>query len=755
MGPTTSKKIATISSNPQETFIMNQEINKVVRSSPLFWVNCLITCVGISTLLMSPASAQVNGSGPSSASDFDIVLNLPGDELVITGSVLESIGGITGQTTQLNVNEGGAIGRSFDANAGAEVNVYGGTVDSSFDVNAGAEVNITGGAIGPSLRISSGGEATISGGTVGRDFSARAGSDVELIGGEFRLNGAGFSGGTISLADNDVFTGTLADGSPFIFLDGDSSLPPSTTDFLSGVTLTVVPLPPLDLSPIVINTPVEEPSGLRPGQTLTIVEGGALLKDNFAVVDATLNVEAGTMGEETEISRSVVNISGGTVGDFFQVHAGSVVNISGGTIRPGFWAYSGSVVNISGGSLGRNFRAFTGSDVELIAGEFRLHGAGFSGGTISLADNDVFTGTLADGSPFIFAENNNFLQEVITLTVVPLPPSDLSPIVINTPVEEPSGLRPGQALTIVEGGALLKENFTVVDATLNVEAGTMGELTEVFHSVVNISGGTVGGFFQVHAGSEVNISGGTVSDLFLANDGSEINISGGTVGDRLLVGDLAAGIFGTITEGSLVNISGGTVGDDLVTFAGGEVNISGGTIGERFDAFEGSVVNIIGGTVGDNFDAFEGSVVNISGGTVGDNFDALEGSVVNIYGSEFFIDGVELDTLLLGEAFTITDRDVTLSGLLADGEQFSFDLNSIDTFPNDHFAPDMTLTVTLGSAVPVLGDVNRDGATNFLDISPFIAVLSSGGFQVEADIDQSGSVNFLDISPFIGILSGQ
>ena len=53
-----------------------------------------------------------------------------------------------------------------------------------------------------------------------------------------------------------------------------------------------------------------------------------------------------------------------------------------------------------------------------------------------------------------------------------------------------------------------------------------------------------------------------------------------------------------------------------------------------------------------------------------------------------------------------------------------------------------------------LGDVNLDGTVNFLDISPFIAVLSTGDFQTQADIDQNGRVDFLDISPFIAILSG-
>jgi len=54
----------------------------------------------------------------------------------------------------------------------------------------------------------------------------------------------------------------------------------------------------------------------------------------------------------------------------------------------------------------------------------------------------------------------------------------------------------------------------------------------------------------------------------------------------------------------------------------------------------------------------------------------------------------------------------------------------------------------------LLGDVNLDSTVNFLDISPFIALLASGGNQAEADINQDGEVNFLDISPFIRILSG-
>ena len=54
----------------------------------------------------------------------------------------------------------------------------------------------------------------------------------------------------------------------------------------------------------------------------------------------------------------------------------------------------------------------------------------------------------------------------------------------------------------------------------------------------------------------------------------------------------------------------------------------------------------------------------------------------------------------------------------------------------------------------MLGDVNRDGIVNFLDISPFIGALTGGEISCEADVDQNGVVNFLDISRFILLLSG-
>ena len=75
------------------------------------------------------------------------------------------------------------------------------------------------------------------------------------------------------------------------------------------------------------------------------------------------------------------------------------------------------------------------------------------------------------------------------------------------------------------------------------------------------------------------------------------------------------------------------------------------------------------------------------------------------------------------------------NGSIGDGSEGNIDLNGA-------FVPDG----------PFLGDVNLDDEVSFLDITPFIALLSSGGFQEEADFNDDGEVTFSDIGPFIASL---
>ena len=480
-----------------------------------------------------------------------------------------------------------------------------------------------------------------------------------------------------------------------------------------------------------------------------------------------INISGGTVGSGLIAhDGSEVNISGASVvGTVFNARDGSEVNISGGFVGFGFRASEGSVVNISGGSWGQSFDACVGSDVELVGGEFKLNGEAFTDSTISVGVNDTFTGTLADGSAFIFANDGigDLLSNVsLTLSSEPLPEASLIPMVVATPVDFfPRGLREGQSLTVQAGGEL-NDDFQVVDATLNVDGGTVGDRLEVAGGgSVNISDGSVE-CLNAYAGSEVNINGGSLGNNGTAGSasGSMVNISGGRVGSFELIGgslNISGGdMFNRILiRGSETKISGGSVNNLIAS--GSEVNISGDSVINSFGASDGSEVNIRGGSFNNRFSIDDGSVVNISGGSVGDSvvFMANFGSVVNLLGSDFVLDGVLLDDLILGEAFTIPDRDVTLSGLLADGSTFSFDLNSefIRFDPlRDTFDLGATLTVTLVSPV-ILGDVNQDSNVNLLDISPFVSILAAGDFQAEADTNEDGVVNFLDINSFIALLT--
>ena len=419
---------------------------------------CLLGLLGL-TLFSSPVSGQVFDSGPSDSELFTLVVNSPP-----TPGVFSSFGN---GLLQLNIFDGGLIGTDIEANQGGEVNIFGGSLGLNFDANFGSEVNISGGTIGLNfdaddgsvvnitggffdrfLEASSGSEMNISGGTLGRGFTVRPGSDVELIGGEFELNGTPFSGPSVSVNVGEVFSGTLADGSTFIlsFLE---------TDLLdTSISLTSVELPTLDLSPVVVATanPVR-PSGLRAGQTLTLVGGGEL-GEGFEAIDATLNVEGGMLGFGLSALRSEVNISGGSVGGLFVAHSGSEVNISGGVVGRNFDATSGSVVNISGGELGVFFEAMSGSEVNISGGSFgdffeagagsevNLFGSNFMldgvplddsltiGEALTIDSRDVIlTGIFADGSPFSFVldpglvvSDNDIFDPNATLTVTLGPP---------------------------------------------------------------------------------------------------------------------------------------------------------------------------------------------------------------------------------------------------------------------------------------------------------------------------------------------
>jgi len=183
--------------------------------------------------------------------------------------------------------------------------------------------------------------------------------------------------------------------------------------------------------------------------------------------------------------------------------------------------------------------------------------------------------------------------------------------------------------------------------------------------------------------------------------GSTVNIAGGDFSNSV-----------DAHNGSIVNISGGIVSDRLRAFDGSTVNITGGVVGNDFTVRSGATANISGGTIGDAFTASVDSNVIIAGGFFGTQFYAVRDSNVDLFGIEFALSGVDITSSLVENVpFVLADRQGTLTGVLADGSPFSFDLNSTRIGSEDFFDPTANLRITLVGP----GDFNGDGAVNGSD----------------------------------------
>lgn len=518
----------------------------------------------------------------------------------------------------------------------------------------------------------------------------------------------------------DIPDSQLPAGEPFVV---------GSNDFQFMLWQTVIEYAGSVSQPTVINVPPDPaPSFVAANTQLNLLAGGSIGDDFDALDGSEVNISGGSVGDRfASLSGSSVNISGGSFGPIFDA-AGTVrisggsfdccfnafgeVTVSGGSFTNAFQAFSGSLVNISGGSIGRDFRALGGSEVNIsggtmgdnfdtssasnlsfVGGNYHLDGVpilGLSstGDTLSinLPDGSVLSGVFADGTPFAFssADADTIRNGTLTLKVDSLP--GVGPANISLPTDPvPLGLRTSQTLVVNAGGVVGNDFSAEAGSTIYVSGGDVGNNFEAVDADVTISDGSVGFEFDAFSGSKVNISGGSIGINFQAHRGSEVNIAGGLVGN-----------FFRAADGSKVNIFGGIIGDGFRAFGGSEVNISGGDVGGGFTAFEDSEVNISGGTVGINFQSISRSEVNISGGSVGNGFRAPDGSMVNLFGTQFVLDGVDItDSLAANVAAIISDRNVTLSGLLTDGSQFSFVLNSQFSSGEDFFGTNAILSVTL------------------------------------------------------------
>ena len=119
---------------------------------------------------------------------------------------------------------------------------------------------------------------------------------------------------------------------------------------------------------------------------------------------------------------------------------------------------------------------------------------------------------------------------------------------------------------------------------------------------------------------------------------------------------------------------------------------------------------------------------------------SADSGTIDLEGIKFFLDGVEMDGLVLDQPFEIADTDAMLGGFLADGSPFEFRLSST---LSDSIRPAVTLRVT---RVPNLNtcptDLSGDGTTNFPDL---LLVLASFGSDANGDTNLDFVTDLADL----------
>jgi hypothetical protein len=362
------------------------------------------------------------------------------------------------------------------------------------------------------------------------------------------------------------------------------------------------------------------------------------------------------------------------------------------------------------------------------------------------------------------------------------------------------GFANGGGIYTSSGDATL--NNTVVTENITGEFGNgggiylaFGNLTLNRSSVSNNNAGSDGDGGGIYAGSgDVTSTDSTLSDNTAGDNGGGIFISSADLlVDRSTISGNQSG-----EDGGGINSRFGDIVLQNSTLSGNSSGLLGGGIFQDF----GDVTNIINSTVVNNQSQGNGGGIYHAGSSSSDVMN-VENSIVanntNVNGiaADLFYNAVaiSLNHSLIGsnnntplQATNGTTPDANgnliggsgspldpLLGPLADngGQTLTHALLAgspainaggsvaIETGDTDQRGEDRISDgqVDIGAfeteSTLLLGDVNRDSVVSFLDIFPFIEILSGNGFQDEADINRDGAVTFIDIAPFIELLSSQ
>lgn len=144
-------------------------------------------------------------------------------------------------------------------------------------------------------------------------------------------------------------------------------------------------------------------------------------------------------------------------------------------------------------------------------------------------------------------------------------------------------------------------------------------------------------------------------------------------------------------------------------------------------------------------------------GTAAGEYDRMDvgGDVSIADGAEVSVSCINGFQPQVGDEFEIITAAGIGTGMFANAEQGDLvaSIGSVNLVIEYSINPNrITLVATESPILP--GDINLDGSVDLLDVTPFVNLITAGGFQAEADINLDGVVDLLDVGPFVAILSG-
>ncbi|MFG0256784.1 MAG: hypothetical protein ACF8GE_02665 [Phycisphaerales bacterium JB043] len=568
------------------------------------------------------------------------VLNMSGGEFA--GGVGFVDGGVLNLT-------GGRLHR-LGMRYGGRVLMSGGDIGDSSNFGWQSQISMLGGSLGDEFTLGSDSFMLQSGGSVGRAFSVDETSTLILRGNEFRLDGEVVYSLEGGMPEGSIFTGTLEDGTVFIYnTEVGDSLPGGT------VLLEHVDLP--ETGTRSSGADFSGARGARPGATVE-VRNNERFGDNYASVDATVRVTAGEIGNRLELLNSTLTISGGgSVGDELNAYGGSTLNIYGGEIGDDLTLYDSHAEMVRGTvgdgvTLNRSTLNQIGGRIEGLlylgeGGEYTLTSDGWLRRGVLTAGSMLHQddGTIADGlwaqqgsrSTIVGGSFGNQLHTDAGSEVT-LRGGEFE---INKQAMEDSSrtFRNGDIMTgTLEDGTVFILAYDTYDRiareslVLDQVALEAPDTDEIWLTDGNGPKGLrEGQSLRLRPGARIQDEFASVSstirnDLGDIGDGfeaaySNITMHGGSIGDQMaLHGD------------TQLTLRGGTIGHGASIRSGSDAVIVNGSIGDLFEVHGRSTLEMIGGTIGNKMYLYSAGWALLWGGSVGDDLEADRSSRVELRG---------------------------------------------------------------------------------------------------------------------------